>query len=98
MSLKLIGLMRRERDHVKLHVTLINSSFRKEPDEDPEKSTVTKRWHKYKKRFPFDGQDILTKYATYDFGQQPVTEVHLSKLKSEKNEDGFYGASAIVKF
>ncbi|CAH2000562.1 unnamed protein product [Acanthoscelides obtectus] len=56
------GLARRQYDKVKLHATLMNTTFRN-VEEKQEK---------------IDASDILQKYATYHFGSSPFENIHLS--------------------
>lgn len=84
------GLIQRQYDNVKLHVTLINTLFRKTAEEDSGKS------HLPHARKTFDARDILKKYATFEFGRQAVRNVHLSERFTTAN-DGFYEATAVLK-
>lgn len=56
------GLAKKQYDNVKLHVTLMNTSFRR-PEE---------------KRETFDADDILKKYKDYYFGVVDLKNIHLS--------------------
>lgn len=96
--------MRREREHVKLHVTLINTRFRNnsgdyygENDGDQISKTASTSLAVSKKGPSFDGRDMLRKYAAYDFGKQPVSEVHISRRFTTNCVGGFYDASAVAK-
>lgn len=96
--------MRRERDCVKLHVTLINTRYRNnsadffdENDHDQIGKTAATPMVGSKSGPSFDGRDILRKYAAYDFGKQPVIEVHISRRFTTNCVGGFYDASAIAK-
>lgn len=105
LTIMSIGLMPRPRDSVKMHVTLINTLFRDNSadyfgsnDTDQlSKSAATQSGTTSKPRRSFDGRDILRQYATYDFGKQPVTEVHISRRYTTNCVGGFYDASAVVK-
>lgn len=82
-------LSSRERDHVKLHITLINTRY--QAMEMPENQGKT--------RFPritFDARKILEKFKDFYFGTIELTEFHLSTRHTEA-ENGFYEASAIIK-
>lgn len=74
------------KDNVKLHVTLINTKYRKN-------NATTKKWVK---RQPFDARSIIAKYKDYHFGECNFDAVHLS-LKSDKGEDGFYKPLHVVR-
>lgn len=97
--------MRRERDRVQLHVTLINTRYRNnsadffsENDGDQiSNSASSTPLDASNARSAFDGRDILRKYASYDFGKQPVTEVHISRRFTTNCIGGFYDASAVAK-
>lgn len=91
------GLMQWERDHVKLHVTLINSKYRKDKSEsdaavaDGGKSKP-RQW---RKRVPIDGQPIFERFAQHDFGEQSLNEINLCQMKAKNPETGFYAVSAV---
>lgn len=57
------GLMRKQYDAVKLHVTLLNSSFRKGEENC---------------RQPFDTTYILSEFKDFYFGHVDLDEIHLS--------------------
>lgn len=82
------GLMKREREHVKLHVTFINSRYREDNQTD--------RNSRRQQRHPFDARAILQQFGEYDFGTQRLTEVHLSRFGA-KDERGFYAALSVLK-
>lgn len=86
--------MDRERDHVKLHVTLINSKYRQHSstslDEDANPKLRNSR-----KRLTFDGSKILEKFADYEFGVMEVEEFHLSQMYA-KRSDGYYQPSCVI--
>lgn len=84
------GLIQRQYDHVKMHVTLINTLFRK-PDEATEAKGNLPRARK-----TFDARSILKKYATFEFGRQTVTEIHLSQRFSTASNK-FFEATGILK-
>lgn len=78
------------KENVKLHVTLINTKYRKTADD----TTIKKK--KWPKRIPFDARKIMEKYKDYHFGECDFDSVHLS-LISSKGEDGFYKPLYIIK-
>lgn len=80
------GLMQPRNDHVKLHVTLINSLFKDESLQDDSKGG----------RVKFDARKILKKYENHNFGSITLKEIHLSQRYSTAC-DGFYEATGIVK-
>lgn len=81
------GLIQRQHDSVKLHVTLINTLFRKRDEEEQQLQQIRKT---------FDARSILQKYAAYSFGKQKVTEIHLS-LRYSTACDQFFEATALLK-
>ncbi|XP_026328555.1 activating signal cointegrator 1 complex subunit 1 [Hyposmocoma kahamanoa] len=87
------GFMDRENDHVKLHVTLINSKFRQRSSTSLGDSNSKSR--NSGKRLTFDGSKILEKFADYDFGVMDVEEFHLSQ-RYGKRSDGYYQPSCVV--
>ncbi|KAJ8916247.1 hypothetical protein NQ315_016387 [Exocentrus adspersus] len=84
------GLVLRHTDNVKLHMTLINTKYRKESDNP---SPSRKRWVK---RVSFDASSIMEKYKDFVFGESDFDSIHLS-LISSKGEDGFYKPLSIIK-
>nr|XP_023020546.1 activating signal cointegrator 1 complex subunit 1-like [Leptinotarsa decemlineata] len=74
------GLLKRHQENVKLHMTLMNSKYRKDLN-SPKK--------KWTKRKSFDARKIMEKYKNFEFGQCNFNCIHLSKISS-KGEDGFY--------
>lgn len=83
------GLMQRQYDHVKMHVTLINTIFRKKDENEENRRAMPNA------RQTFDAREILRKYGNFNFGSQEVTEIHLS-LRHSKACDGFYEATATI--
>ena len=80
------GLMPRQFDRVKLHVTLINTIFRK--GEDYEES---------QKRETLDSRPIFQFFDDFSFGSMNLTEVHLSQRRAGKrSKENYYFPSAIV--
>lgn len=84
-------MYKRKYDHVKLHVTIMNSRYRRNLSSDIEVNAdvLIQR--------PFDATDILKKYGNYYFGVQKLTEIHLSQ-RFTKACDGFFEATAAIKF
>lgn len=93
------GLIKREYDHVKLHATLINSTFgRHHAHSSGEEGGDDKKHHHHKRhrREKFDATEILREFGDFDFGVQKVSEIHLSQRFSTAC-NGFYEATAMVK-
>lgn len=84
------GLIQRQYDHVKLHVTLINTHFRNNTEGDAGKNQLPHA------RKTFDARDILKKYVAFEFGSQTVSEIHLSQRFSTAN-DKFFEATGVLK-
>lgn len=88
------GLVRQYQDKVKLHVTLMNTKYRKSGSE--ENSPIKKKkW--FEKRKSFDASSIMEKYKDFYFGEVTFDSIHLS-LISSKGDDGFYQPISFVKF
>lgn len=79
--------MQRQYDSVKLHVTLINTLFRRRDDNDDSKRNA---------RRTFDAREILRRFSAFNFGSQVITEINLS-LRHSTACDGFYEATAVIK-
>lgn len=100
-----VGLAKREhdRDSVKLHMTLINVTNGSTDDDDGDgggsSSRTTDANNRNKSRANgFDAQNILDKYADYEFGQQNVTKIHLAIMKSSDANNGFYKCTTSIQF
>ncbi|KDR15561.1 activating signal cointegrator 1 complex subunit 1 [Zootermopsis nevadensis] len=86
------GLMQKQYEQVKLHVTLMNTRFRSEESE-PDISGG-----KRKPRESFDATGILKNFCDFDFGEQTVDSIHLSLRFSTSGSSGYYQATASVSF
>ncbi|XP_054707295.1 activating signal cointegrator 1 complex subunit 1-like isoform X2 [Uloborus diversus] len=71
-------LSKKQYDQVKLHITLMNTSFRSKGAADESRQRIT-----------FDARPILEKYEDYDFGQMVLSEVHIS-IRYSTGADGYY--------
>lgn len=89
-----------EREDVKLHLTLINSSFRfaeTETNEGEEaENSQSQGRKKYEKKRSFDAREILDKFKDFYFGSFVVNEIHLSQRKCY-DDNGFYKSSSVIK-
>lgn len=74
------GLLKQHQEQVKLHMTLMNTKYRKDL------ASPKKKWVK---RTSFDATKIMEKYKDYEFGQCDLNSVHISNISS-LGEDGFY--------
>ncbi|KAJ8975835.1 hypothetical protein NQ317_001232 [Molorchus minor] len=81
------GLVTRYEENVKLHITLINTKYRKVSD------SPRRRWNK---RISFDATKIMEKYKEFVFGECCMDSIHLS-LMSSTGEDGFYKPLSVIK-
>ena len=71
------GLAERQFDRVKLHCTLMNTTFRRAESEREQRRV----------RQSFDASGILMKYQDYDFGNVTIHDIHLSQRKSYSASD-----------
>ncbi|XP_050361567.1 activating signal cointegrator 1 complex subunit 1 [Nymphalis io] len=78
------------RDNVKMHVTLLNSKYRRQQEIDDE--AISKQ---RKKQETFDGSQILSKFADYDFGTVELNNIYLSQRKST-GPDGYYQSTCVI--
>ncbi|XP_045201166.2 activating signal cointegrator 1 complex subunit 1-like [Mercenaria mercenaria] len=82
-----IGLMQREYDRVKLHITVMNTVFRKDPTGTTEPDRRQDRGRK--ERESFNAINLLKKFGNYRFGEDNITGIHLSQRHSF-GTDGYY--------
>lgn len=88
------GLIQRQYDSVKLHVTLMNTLFRRDPTR-AEGGEGTKRGRA--PRESFDASGLLKRFGDFDFAREvPIHEVHLSQRFSS-GQDGYYSCAALLK-
>lgn len=82
------GLMQKDFNKVKLHITIMNTLMRKDPDGA---TSIGKqgRKDKFKERETFDATNVLRNFADFDFGSYHIDSIHLSQHRS-KGEDGYY--------
>ncbi|XP_044742694.1 activating signal cointegrator 1 complex subunit 1 [Chrysoperla carnea] len=91
-------LMFQKYDRVKLHVTLMNTLFRK--DRDGLKYNTENEYDQryYRERETFDAQQILENFKDYDFGTKKFNEIHLSIRKTTANRTGYYKSAYVQEF
>lgn len=99
------GLMQKDYDRVKLHATIMNTLFRKEPsgvvrtsEQDQNKGRGPYRGEgapRGNTRESFDAKQILRKFGNYEFGSYHVNELHLSQRYSTA-PNGYYSAACIL--
>jgi len=106
------GLMRRQYDRVKLHVTVMNTKFKRSFQEQNEKSTQNSASdeNNLKKdagsttREKIDAREILNRFGDRHFSTTHINEMHLSQLKTGRrartgksmSDENYYAASTIV--
>jgi 2'-5' RNA ligase len=79
-------------DDVKLHITLMNSDYRR-------RSMVKKMPNRrHAKRDPFDASMILRDFKNHVFGEVVCDRIELNRLGGEKEENGFYKKVARIEF
>ncbi|KAK7078130.1 activating signal cointegrator 1 complex subunit [Halocaridina rubra] len=83
------GIAKQQRERVKLHVTLMNTSFRNRQEGVEEERTG-------RERESFSAQRILEEFGDYYFGIMEIEEVHLS-LRHTNANSGYYSASAKIR-
>lgn len=86
------GFMKHEfgRDHVKLHVTLLNSKYRGKSQVSYDEES-----NGYQNKKPFDATQLLEKFADFDFGVAELTDIYLSQMHSF-GDDGYYQTTCVV--
>lgn len=77
------GIAAKADPHVKLHVTLLNSTYRKSTDRSGPKT-------------PFDASKLLVDFANFDFGEARIATVDLSE-RGKFDENGFYHQVASLR-
>lgn len=90
------GFIQLRNDHVKLHVTLINSRFGDQDDAVEKDEVQDQRDANRNQRKTFDASKILKKYKDFHFGSLNVSEIHLSQRYS-KATNGYYEATGVLK-
>ena len=102
------GLMRREYDRVKLHLTVMNSLFRKKDAsesndslEDPLASYDRRQIgpsSRLSSRETIDAREVLKSFQTRHFAQTEINELHLSQMKAgRRTQENYYFPSTIVE-
>ncbi|XP_065603109.1 activating signal cointegrator 1 complex subunit 1 isoform X1 [Cyrtonyx montezumae] len=86
------GLMLREWDRVKLHATVMNTLFRKDPSSAEERSSAVSGKSSFKERESFNGRNILKLFESFSFGEAQLDAVLLSQRYSS-DASGYYGTA-----
>ncbi|XP_042217326.1 activating signal cointegrator 1 complex subunit 1-like [Homarus americanus] len=82
------GVVNRQHERVKLHITLMNTAFRQDPDGVTDIKVG-------KDRESFNARQIIEEFGDYYFGEMEVDEIHLSVRHTTANS-GFYSASGKI--
>ncbi|KAM4636012.1 activating signal cointegrator 1 complex subunit 1-like [Discoglossus pictus] len=90
------GLMLKEWDRVKLHATVMNTLFRRDPLAEERSSTTSGRAGP-RDRESFDARNVLKLFGDFKFGELDLNEVHLSQRFSSDN-CGYYSSAGQVSF
>ncbi|NXL86303.1 ASCC1 protein, partial [Alectura lathami] len=86
------GLMLREWDRVKLHATVMNTLFRKDPGGAEERSSAVTGKSSSKERESFNGRNILKLFENFSFGEAQLDAVLLSQRFSS-DASGYYATA-----
>ncbi|KAL8595369.1 hypothetical protein ACOMHN_024068 [Nucella lapillus] len=89
------GLMQRQYERVKLHLTVMNTLFRKDSSGTAAPRLQSMRGAA-KERESFNAASILQKFEEFEFGPLPVDRVELSQRYSAA-PDGYYQSSGVLK-
>lgn len=85
------GLMKRDYDRIKFHVTLMNTLFRKDKNDVGDKNEQGNRES-------FDARTILNLYSDRRFTDAEISEIHLSQRRAgRRSAEGYYLPSHILK-
>ncbi|XP_010290140.1 PREDICTED: activating signal cointegrator 1 complex subunit 1 [Phaethon lepturus] len=90
------GLMLKEWDRVKLHATVMNTLFRKDPSAEERNNTMTGK-SSFKERESFNGRNILKLFENFYFGEVQLDSVRLSQRFSS-DASGYYATSGQLTF
>ncbi|XP_072280594.1 activating signal cointegrator 1 complex subunit 1 [Pyxicephalus adspersus] len=90
------GLMLKEWDRVKLHATVMNTLFRRDPLAE-ERSTVSPGKPGQRERESFDARNVLKLFENFSFGELDLDTVHLSQRFST-DSSGYYTSAGQVQF
>ncbi|OCT71869.1 activating signal cointegrator 1 complex subunit 1 [Xenopus laevis] len=88
------GLMLKEWDRVKLHATVMNTLFRRDPLAE-ERSSISAGKPGQRERESFDARNVLKIFGNFYFGDLSLDTVHLSQRFSA-DSSGYYASSGHV--
>ncbi|XP_077987756.1 activating signal cointegrator 1 complex subunit 1-like [Glandiceps talaboti] len=90
------GLMQKDYERVKLHCTIMNTLFRKDPAAGGVRGSQNSPEQKgMKERESFDAKKILSRFEGFKFGVHHVDTIHISQRYST-GSDGYYACSASI--
>jgi activating signal cointegrator complex subunit 1 len=90
------GLMKQKFERIKLHVTLMNSLFRKDDTGILEAQKTARGRVKNQERESFDAKNIIRLFGQFDFGQIELNELHLSIIHEPDRKTGYYGCQTKI--
>ena len=83
--------MPRQFDRVKLHMTVLNTIFRKEDFDGNDQE------QKGEQRETLDARSLLQVFSDFPFGSMDLKEIHLSQRRAgRRTKENYYFPSAIV--
>ncbi|KAI8772425.1 activating signal cointegrator 1 complex subunit 1-like [Biomphalaria glabrata] len=85
------GLMKKEYDRVKLHVTVLNTLMRKDPTGIFDAARPGTKF-----RESFDASGMLRTFKDFDFGPLCVDSIHLSQ-RHTTSKSGYYESASIIE-
>lgn len=89
------NLMQRQYDRVKLHITVMNTLFRKDASGESAPRQQNQRGPP-RDRESFNASSILKNFGSFEFGSYHVNRVELSQRYST-GEDGYYSCSGTLR-
>ncbi|XP_029464890.1 activating signal cointegrator 1 complex subunit 1 isoform X2 [Rhinatrema bivittatum] len=90
------GLMLKEWERVKLHATVMNTLFRRDPSAEERSSTASGKPGP-RERESFNARNILKNFENFVFGELDLNTVHISQRYSTDNS-GYYASSGHINF
>uniref|UniRef100_A0A8C5Q454 Activating signal cointegrator 1 complex subunit 1 n=1 Tax=Leptobrachium leishanense TaxID=445787 RepID=A0A8C5Q454_9ANUR len=88
------GLMLKEWDRVKLHATVMNTVFRKDPLAE-ERNSMSFGKHSQRERESFEARNLLKFFDSFYFGDIVLKKIHLSQRFSV-DDSGYYASAGEV--
>ncbi|XP_005100147.1 activating signal cointegrator 1 complex subunit 1 [Aplysia californica] len=90
------GIMQRDHERVKLHVTVMNTLMRKDPSGTSVPQADSNGHARPRERESFDASQILKKFPDFDFGPLHIDSLHLSQRYST-GDNGYYAQVTAVE-